>query len=65
MTLLRLDVNDASGAAPAAAAGAAAVAAAATTSAEAGADAFVLPMIVGSISQLLDVTASAHGKSVK
>jgi hypothetical protein len=33
--------------------------------AEAGGDAFVLPMIVGSISQLSDVEASAHGKSVR
>lgn len=33
--------------------------------ADAGADAFVLPMIVGSISQLSDVEASAHGKSVR
>lgn len=33
--------------------------------AEAGGDVFVLPMIVGSISQLSDVEASAHGKSVR
>jgi hypothetical protein len=33
--------------------------------ADAGAHAFVLPMIVGSISQLSGVEASAHGKSVR
>jgi hypothetical protein len=33
--------------------------------ADAGGEAFVLPMIVGSVSQLSDVEASAHGKSVR